>query len=517
MDDFEIISKIGQGSFSSVFKVKRLIDNNIYALKKVNLNNLDEKQKNYALNEIRILASIKSNYIIKYKQSFFDNTDNTLNIVTEFADCGDLSQKISDHRANSTHFTEKEIWKIFIQIVRGLKLLHEMNIVHRDLKSENIFLFSNNKVKIGDLNISTIIKNNFIYTHVGTPKYASPEVWKDLPYDNKSDIWSLGCILYEMMMLDFPFKGKTNKELFDKISNCDCNYDNINLLYSNDLIKITQLLLQKSSDSRPSCDQILKHPLVKKNCNLDDENIKNNNNASCSILETIYIPKNMLLLSNELPKSNYDKQSNNFKKSNKFNNKREFSSYKNLKIKNGKLNGIFSHNNNNIVVKNSRNKHFKLYDLAKISDKLKINYYKNEKKYYTKNNNNLIIKNNQMLIDSQSTKNSMNQICFHMNYKLSPIKSKKNTISKNDFLTKKKSAIINCNVLHNSTKKFESKCTSNKLPIFNCEQKSIYKTMNKNNEKEELNKNSIIKLSKEVSYRKKLRPINFKSSLDSSF
>jgi len=94
MNDFEIVSKIGEGAYSMVYKVRRLIDGNIYALKKVKLINLSEKERKNALNEVRLLASIKSKYVISYREAFFDEKDNTLSMVMEYADGGDLYQKI---------------------------------------------------------------------------------------------------------------------------------------------------------------------------------------------------------------------------------------------------------------------------------------------------------------------------------------------------------------------------------------------------------------------------------------
>jgi NIMA (never in mitosis gene a)-related kinase len=125
----------------------------------------------------------------------------------EFADNGDLYQKITNHKKTAIFFEENEIWKIFIQLVKGLKSLHELKILHRDLKSANVFLFSNGLSKLGDLNVSKVAKRGLSYTQTGTPYYASPEVWKDQPYNNKSDIWSLGCVLYEMITLRPPFRA----------------------------------------------------------------------------------------------------------------------------------------------------------------------------------------------------------------------------------------------------------------------------------------------------------------------
>lgn len=110
----------------------------------------------------------------------------------EYADDGDMFQKIVKHQKNETSFDEQFIWKTFITVVRGLKALHDLNIMHRDLKSANIFLNKDGTAKLGDLNVSKVAKRGLSYTQTGTPYYASPEVWRDEPYDTKSDIWSLG-------------------------------------------------------------------------------------------------------------------------------------------------------------------------------------------------------------------------------------------------------------------------------------------------------------------------------------
>ena len=91
--------------------------------------------------------------------------------------------------------------------MRGIKALHDLKIVHRDIKCANIFLTKNGVVKLGDLNVSKVANKGLVHTQTGTPYCASPEVWKDRPYDNKSDIWSLGCVLYEMITLMPPFRA----------------------------------------------------------------------------------------------------------------------------------------------------------------------------------------------------------------------------------------------------------------------------------------------------------------------
>ena len=308
MNDFQIISKLGEGAYSTVYKVRRFQDNNIYALKKVKLLNLSEKEKQNALNEVRILASVKSQFVISYKEAFFDEKDSTLCIIMEYADNGDLYQKIVEHKKSAKFFEEIDIWKIFIQLVKGLKALHELNILHRDLKSANVFLCTDGSAKLGDLNVSKVARKGLGYTQTGTPYYASPEVWKDQPYDNKSDIWSLGCVLYEMITLRPPFRAENMEGLYAKVIKGHVN--RIPERFSQDLFSVVKVLLQVSPEKRPSCEQILKSNVIKERIDYfkeiegikDDEDVDENN-----LLKTIRIPKNLLFLSDKLPKPNYKK------------------------------------------------------------------------------------------------------------------------------------------------------------------------------------------------------------------
>ncbi|EGR29564.1 protein kinase domain protein [Ichthyophthirius multifiliis] len=239
---FQILEKLGEGAYSIVYKVKRKKDKQIYALKKVNLEKLSEKEIENALNEVRILASLKSTNIISYKEAFIDQKDNNLCIIMEYCDDGDLLQKIMENQKNGSFFQEEDIWNIFIQVVKALEILHQLKILHRDMKSANIFLNKDKTIKLGDLNVAKIKKKGFLHTQTGTPYYASPEVWKDEPYDEKSDIWSLGCVLYEMASSHPPFRAQDLNGLFKKVTSGV--YGKIPSFYSNDLQFILKQLLQ---------------------------------------------------------------------------------------------------------------------------------------------------------------------------------------------------------------------------------------------------------------------------------
>jgi len=169
------------------------------------------------LNEIRLLASIKHPNIVQYKESFIDENTQCLCLVMEYADGGDLISKINEHSRRGTNFSHAEIVSVATQMILGLKALHDSKICHRDLKCANIFLTKEGGVKLGDFNVSKVLHRGMLHTQTGTPYYASPEVWQDKPYDTKSDIWSLGCVLYEMITKRPPFKSQSMKELYKKV------------------------------------------------------------------------------------------------------------------------------------------------------------------------------------------------------------------------------------------------------------------------------------------------------------
>lgn len=218
LKDFEIGKELGKGAFGSVYIVKRKADGKVYAMKRVKISQLNPKEKDNALNEVRILASLNHLNIVGYKEAFFDEESKSLCVVMELADDGDLESKIQKNIKTKGTFQESELWGYLIQIAQGLKHLHDNKIMHRDLKCANIFLMKNGLLKLGDLNVSKIVKMGLVYTQTGTPYYASPEVWADKPYDYKSDIWSVGCVIYELCTLKPPFRGQNLEQLYRNVT-----------------------------------------------------------------------------------------------------------------------------------------------------------------------------------------------------------------------------------------------------------------------------------------------------------
>ena len=299
MNSFEILEKLGEGSYSIVYKVLRKSDNQLYAAKKVKFNSLNSRDKQNALNEVRILASIIHPNIVGYKEVFIDEPSSSLCLIMEYAARGDLLQIINSHKKAGTHASESEIWSIFTQVVKGLKALHLRNILHRDIKSANIFVTAENVVQLGDLNVSKVV-NGLAHTQTGTPYYASPEVWRDSPYDSKSDIWSLGCVLYELCALEPAFKSKDMKELFAKV--VKGKYAEIPSFYSADLASVIKMMLQVKPSARPTCEKLLEMPIVRRNILVEDE-VESN----AGLLQTIRLLPSLRALKTKLPGPMYSK------------------------------------------------------------------------------------------------------------------------------------------------------------------------------------------------------------------
>ena len=188
--------------------------------------------------------------VIKYKEAFFDEGNNSLCIVMEYANDGDLSSKITTHIDAGTHFPEEEIWQLLTQMCLGLEAMHKLNICHRDLKCANMFL-SKGIVKIGDLNVSKVAKSGLLSTMTGSPFCISPEIWNNIPYNYKSDMWSLGCVLYELCALTPAFMADNIGSLKRKI--ISGTYEKLPDYYSLDLTKLIGSLLQLNPSLRPSC------------------------------------------------------------------------------------------------------------------------------------------------------------------------------------------------------------------------------------------------------------------------
>lgn len=172
---------------------------------------------------------------------------------------GDLAYHIKRKQQKNETFTELEVFNWFIQIACALEYVHGRRVIHRDIKTQNIFLSGNNCVKIGDFGISKVLETTCqnANTVVGTPYYMAPEACQSEPYTSKSDVWALGCILYELCTLKKPFEADNLLGLVFKIVTDQPEPLDPKLPYSNEIKKLIDLLLQKEPKNRPSIAEIL--------------------------------------------------------------------------------------------------------------------------------------------------------------------------------------------------------------------------------------------------------------------
>ena len=437
LSNFELGKQLGKGSFGSVCIVTRKQDRKIYAMKRVNLSNSPKNEIEAALNEIRLLYSLNHPNIIGYKEAIYDAPSLTLNIVMEFADGGDLLKKIEYNKKNHLRFDENIIWEWIIQLLNGVLYLHTNHIMHRDLKSANIFLMKNGVLKIGDLNVSKLSKNSYARTKTGTPFYLAPEVWEDRPYDYKCDIWSLGCIIYELCALTPPFRGTNFKDLYNNIKNG--YYIPISSDYSNDLKQIISKMLITNPNKRLSANDLI-------NCEIIQNRIKNNpkkdNIKKISLIGTIKMPRNLKDIGRVLPHERYQMGENDpyetMKKTIKLMGNKNEDSKNNNNVNIQPLNNYnrdlanqrkynFNNipNNNNLINNNQKDVHIKP---KIISDESKNN--KNEYNIFNKNNNNI---NNNV---SKNNNNLINNFPNNQRIPVKEIKSNKNTNGSNSSKSK---------------------------------------------------------------------------------
>ena len=259
--NYKVERLLGEGSFGKAFLCTNQSTNITCVIKQIVIEGMSQKEQQDVINEATILGKLDHPNIIKLFEFFESKVPkHTLNIVTEYADGGDLSEKIKSQ--NNKPFTESDILDYFTQICLALKHIHEKKIIHRDLKSGNVFLMQSGLVKLGDFGIAKNFQNTMdkAKTMVGTPYYLSPEILENKPYDAKSDIWSLGVLLYEMMTFKMPFNASSLPMLSVKIMRG--NYPPPPAVYTKDLREIVSKCLTVIPSRRPSIQEILRMPII---------------------------------------------------------------------------------------------------------------------------------------------------------------------------------------------------------------------------------------------------------------
>jgi NIMA (never in mitosis gene a)-related kinase len=261
MEKYRKVKMVGKGNFGYAILVQNIQSHKYYIMKVIDVSKMDNKQKNEALNEVIVLKDMRHPYIVAYRESFMNNK--CLCIVMDYADGGDLYTKIAKHKKTNTLLPEDQLLDWFVKICLAIKHVHDKRILHRDLKTQNIFLTSNGDIKIGDFGIARVLQSTYdcAQTAIGTPYYLSPEICQEKPYNQKSDIWSLGCILYEMLTLKHAFDANNIKGLVLKI--LKGTYPPIPAQYSDNVKNLVAELLIKDPKKRPSIRKVLEKEFMK--------------------------------------------------------------------------------------------------------------------------------------------------------------------------------------------------------------------------------------------------------------
>ncbi|XP_025871308.2 serine/threonine-protein kinase Nek11 isoform X2 [Vulpes vulpes] len=254
--------KLGSGSFGTVYLVsdkKAKQGEELKVLKEISVGELNPNETVQANVEAQLLSKLDHPAIVKFYTSFVER-DNFC-IITEYCEGRDLDFKIQEYKEAGKTFPESQIIEWFIQLLLGVDYIHERKILHRDLKSKNIFL-KNNLLKIGDFGVSRLLMGScdLATTLTGTPHYMSPEALKHQGYNTKSDIWSLACILYEMCCMNHAFTGSNFLSIVLKIVEGDT--PSLPKRYPRELNAIMECMLSKSPSLRPSAIEILKIPYI---------------------------------------------------------------------------------------------------------------------------------------------------------------------------------------------------------------------------------------------------------------
>ena len=401
---------------------------------------MKEDNKKQIYNEASIMKKLFHPNIISFKDVFKDTKLDYFYIVMEYANDGDLSKKIKTQKQKTygdKYFSEEKILQYFDQICRGLQYIHSKNIIHRDIKTQNIFLMKNGKVKIGDFGISKALTNtkNNASTIIGTPYYFSPEIINGEPYNYKTDIWSLGVVLYEMCCLKLPFESNNIAQLSIKILRG--KYDPIPNRYSKNMANLIKQMLNIDQKLRPSIFEVIQSPLLK-NYHIN----KNSNKSYKNLIKN----KKYILNTNE-PQLNYKQneqildQRQNERKSDVNKHKYKEKSCSPIKFKNKIYVGK--------IIKKNNDRSDSPFELPKASNKKKSKKSNIFKRISTQNNMIQNI-NEDFMISKINKVNSSNNISnnLYINNNFNIIKSQNHIFKSNNNINNN---IINKNINIKST------------------------------------------------------------------
>ena len=270
---FTLQYPIGHGAFGTVYKAVHNNTNKIYAIKIIDYSKDNNKDNNNIINynynsvqqETSLMRKVSnSDYIVKYYGSYFSRKTNTIWLILEYCSSGSaIDLMLSMDRT----FSEVEVATIMEMILKGLILLHNENLIHRDIKGANILISENGYAKLGDFGVGASLSDeDYRISKKGSPYWMSPQVASSVKYDFKTDIWSLGITCVELLEGEPPFSELKPKNVMEKISKNPPKVEDIIDLneHTEEFKSFIKSCLEINPNKRSSAKDLLKHEFIKK-------------------------------------------------------------------------------------------------------------------------------------------------------------------------------------------------------------------------------------------------------------